>query len=639
MKKVIYYYFAIGLTLFFFWGFMSGFIPNASASCIVNEDWPDAPCLDTIGNGRYNQEEVDMWTGYYSYKGSQFMEEKYIQLNEAIKEDRLEKWAEESTENRNVYEYYFFSGRAPNTGEYRGQFDVIKINEGVVPEQVGEFKTIYEKDRGEGLTRQECEKRFALVQTHFVPDTHLAKFKAENHPAFKSFVKDKSWSFLSDGGFDVRFSENCNEDIAAFGLNYGTDITENSHTLIAVHMDYVSYDVHEIIVQAVDYAPYTQENSQPLNLVVRNWKEIDVLGEYIASSPPIPPQMFRFPYLVNGGTVNEITGESGKITVDLSAKENASAIFAFKLPRNYPYTDHDDKAAGHLGHGPEIFPISADKGELPLNIVKSNCFYDVWLQFSGNTTIEFPLQIGYLQGWAFRGDYDVPEYCNGYSIANENWKKISELSPLKQVKQGINPFHVVCKSSMILVVNSAEKPACVKDVTARALFYRGWADVSTDIYTKFATYELLDEFQSSLIDEKAAIESVKNRLQETSLVLEPEIKKSDLTIRAELVYTLLSKGYRSLLDVDYDTGLPKSTMPPNWESYYRSPNWYTELQKDYLGLSNHRVEEGDLYWSVSYRTCLDCIAAYPNFFVNPVSGEVERTSHLDSLFVPQYNTN
>jgi hypothetical protein len=175
-------------------------------------------------------------------------------------------------------------------------------------------------------------------------------------------------------------------------------------------------------------------------------------------------------------------------------------------------------------------------------------------------------------------------------------------------------------------------------VTAKALFYRGWVDTSTEIYTKFATSDLLTEFQSSLIDEQTAIESVKNRLHETNLVLDPEISESDITIRAELVYNLLSKGSLSMLDIDYNTGLPKLTMPPTWESYYRTPNWYTELQKDYLGLSHHRVEEGDVYWSVSYRTCLDCVADYPIFFVNPLSGEVERTLHLDSLFVPRYNT-
>ena len=109
-------------------------IPEAFALCIVNEDWPIAPCMDMIENGRYPQDQVDRWSDYYSYKGSIFMEKKYLDLNNAIKEDRVEEWTRESHENLNVYQYYFFSGRAPNTGEYRGAFDVIAVNEEGAPE-------------------------------------------------------------------------------------------------------------------------------------------------------------------------------------------------------------------------------------------------------------------------------------------------------------------------------------------------------------------------------------------------------------------------------------------------------------------------------------------------------------------------
>lgn len=107
------------------------FIPfsYSFASCIENEDWLDAPCLDSLGNGRYDQEEVNKWSQYYSYKGTEFMEQKRSELEKAINENTLQEWADESIQNRNVYEYYFFSGRAPNTGDYRGQFDEFMIRE------------------------------------------------------------------------------------------------------------------------------------------------------------------------------------------------------------------------------------------------------------------------------------------------------------------------------------------------------------------------------------------------------------------------------------------------------------------------------------------------------------------------------
>jgi hypothetical protein len=104
-------------------------VPNSFASCIANEDWLDAPCLDSLGNGRYDQEEVNKWSQYYSYKGTEFMEQKRFELDKAINENTLQEWVDESIQNRNVYEYYFFSGRAPNTGEYSGQFDEFMIRE------------------------------------------------------------------------------------------------------------------------------------------------------------------------------------------------------------------------------------------------------------------------------------------------------------------------------------------------------------------------------------------------------------------------------------------------------------------------------------------------------------------------------
>jgi|GEM_PF-4236758 len=104
-------------------------IPQGFALCIENDDWPDAPCIDGIINGKYNQEEVDQWAKYYQYKGTVFMEQKRSELDQAIKEDNLQNWIHESTQNRNVYEYYFFSGRAPSTIEYYGMFDKFMINE------------------------------------------------------------------------------------------------------------------------------------------------------------------------------------------------------------------------------------------------------------------------------------------------------------------------------------------------------------------------------------------------------------------------------------------------------------------------------------------------------------------------------
>lgn len=105
------------------------FLLEGFASCMVNEDWEDAPCLDTVSNGRFDQSEVNKWRDYYQYKGTQWMEQKRTEMNQAINENTLKEWADQSTQNHNVYSYYYFSGRAPDIGEYRAEFEEFVINE------------------------------------------------------------------------------------------------------------------------------------------------------------------------------------------------------------------------------------------------------------------------------------------------------------------------------------------------------------------------------------------------------------------------------------------------------------------------------------------------------------------------------
>jgi hypothetical protein len=98
---------------------------DVSAMCEGNMDWPDAPCMDVIEGGRYPQEQVDRWAVYYDYKGAQFMESKKIQMDNAIKEDRLIGWVNESIQNSNVWQYYYFSGQALSPYPQKIGFDII----------------------------------------------------------------------------------------------------------------------------------------------------------------------------------------------------------------------------------------------------------------------------------------------------------------------------------------------------------------------------------------------------------------------------------------------------------------------------------------------------------------------------------
>lgn len=88
-------------------------IPQGFSQCIYNEDWPNAPCFDM---GSVNKLEYQLaWAPYYLHKGSELMESKKIEMNQALHDGVLEEWTR-TLENNNVYSYY------RSTGEIQSQF-------------------------------------------------------------------------------------------------------------------------------------------------------------------------------------------------------------------------------------------------------------------------------------------------------------------------------------------------------------------------------------------------------------------------------------------------------------------------------------------------------------------------------------
>ena len=105
-------------------------IPQGFAMCAINEDWPQAPCLDVVMNGCYDSEDVQTWMGYYDYKGESLMESKRIEMINAIDENILQEWESQSHENFNVWQYYHLKGEVPGiSGAYYLCADQIDTNE------------------------------------------------------------------------------------------------------------------------------------------------------------------------------------------------------------------------------------------------------------------------------------------------------------------------------------------------------------------------------------------------------------------------------------------------------------------------------------------------------------------------------
>ena len=89
-------------------------LPQSFASCIENEDWSNAPCMDSFP---INRAEFQMnWKPYYDYKGSELMESKYVEMQQAINDGTFNEW-KSNRENSNVYYYYLSVDKVPNQQE------------------------------------------------------------------------------------------------------------------------------------------------------------------------------------------------------------------------------------------------------------------------------------------------------------------------------------------------------------------------------------------------------------------------------------------------------------------------------------------------------------------------------------------
>ncbi|HEU5220998.1 MAG TPA: hypothetical protein VFU58_02960 [Candidatus Nitrosotalea sp.] len=194
--------------------------------------------------------------------------------------------------------------------------------------------------------------------------------------------------------------------------------------------------------------------------------------------------------------------------------------------------------------------------------------------------------------------------------------------PLQQFNSIHDPYSVVCTPNLSLVVSTDNIPACVKNSTAVKLWDRNWVNKSPQIYTKYLSPDIMTEFQYKIIDKEKAVQLVQDYVKENNLTSYLNTTDSRFKIVTSLNYELLSSGYNDLLDVDPKTGLPLHVMSPLWANYYKNPQWWSELEKYYLGLDNKRIENGTLVWHVDYRECPNCIVPYPIFMVDAITGKV-----------------
>ncbi len=196
------------------------------------------------------------------------------------------------------------------------------------------------------------------------------------------------------------------------------------------------------------------------------------------------------------------------------------------------------------------------------------------------------------------------------------------LDPLQQYKSGIDPYKTKCENNLVLVISSNNTPACVKQTSLNRLWFGGWINKSPSIYMKYLDPSIAEKFQSKIIGREQAINIVQDYIKQNNLKLNVNMRSNTFKIVTSLNYELVSSAYSYLLDVDPNTGLPTTVMSPWWTDYYTNPQWWSELEKSYLGMKNNRIEDGALVWHVDYRDCPNCIAPYPMFMVDAVTGKI-----------------
>lgn len=489
-------------------------------------------------------------------------------------------------------------------------------------------ETVFSKDIGAGLSPEECQKRYDNRGGFYEPLLELAKFKTQNHPIFKELTENDSFKIVSTGVRSSPYSENCDMDLPTFEIHYATNMTDNSYTRIYMNIDNTTYDVAEITTRMIDNPANERPKSKPLPFYNTNWKEAHMEGIYHGTEPPKPSQTFKIPYIAVNGKITDFKTNAGTITAKISAKD--WSIFAVKIPRNYPYTDHDDSL--HQSHGFEPFAIiTNDSSDVFAHTTRDDCFYNVWMKVSGNKTIEMPITTSYLQGDPMHGDNDLPPFCKSKTIVDEKRDEIAKLPPLKQVENGVYPYHVSCKDGWYLIVKHDKTPACVSHNAASKLWHRGWADKSTDIYAEHSTPEIRNAFNSKLKDKNDALQIAEDFINITNLVLKDT--NPDFKITSSLSY--VNSDGKDMLKIDTDTGLPTQIAVFDNEGFYRTPHWYAELQKDYLGMPSDRIEHGNVAWEVAYRECSLCMN-YSAFTIDAITGKVIDTYKVENMFDVKY---
>ena len=135
-------------------------VNHADAMCMIDTDWPNKPCIDTSPPLPLSKSEWrDLWSEYYTFKGSDWMEKQKVSLDNQVKSGNLKEWIEsgyttQNFTNYNVWFYYYVNDKAPAPEGY--ELDAIVTSREILP-PLKQFKS------GISIGEIQCKKDLELV--------------------------------------------------------------------------------------------------------------------------------------------------------------------------------------------------------------------------------------------------------------------------------------------------------------------------------------------------------------------------------------------------------------------------------------------------------------------------------------------
>ena len=190
------------------------------------------------------------------------------------------------------------------------------------------------------------------------------------------------------------------------------------------------------------------------------------------SVPPTGDKTFKIEYSENVQSIKTISDETLDFWgLEINLKQNSTDVLEVKIPKNFPipasFTDtwHSDERGGF---------VLVDKMQIAYEMVNDPCYFHYKIPVEGKTNVEITYGVILTGTWQL---YSPRQFDENDPCYDKVFYEPPILSPLKQFKSGVDPYYVICRQDLELVIKLKNNfPACVKLTSLKRLLEQGWID-------------------------------------------------------------------------------------------------------------------------------------------------------------------